>query len=168
MKKLVGRLESQQFLSRLIYCIVSRREEFEVSDVCITTHWVLNRRGQTMAKLAVLQLIILPWLRFICELLLKTNCLFNGAERWNQFQYASLKCPSYVKVLPEGARDTYISFCLCQFHFQFAIPTVQSSKIMWRKKLQLNANHLSLVQVLSRQRQNFSREVTAIHPSEIS
>lgn len=59
------------------------------------------------------------------------------------FKYASLKCPSYVKGLPEGARDTYISFCLCQFHFQLAIPTGTESKITWRAKL--NAKHLSLV-----------------------
>lgn len=90
MKMLVGRLESQQFLKGLIYCIVSQREGLEASNVCITILWVLNRRGQTMAKLAVLQLIILLWLRIICELMLKTNCLFNGAERRNKFQYASL------------------------------------------------------------------------------
>lgn len=34
-----------------------------------------------------------------------------------------LKRPSYVKVLPEGAGDTRISFWLSWFHLQFAIPT---------------------------------------------
>lgn len=111
---------SQQI--NLLYCLL-RGEVLSLRCVHHHTPRVFNRRWQTIAKLAVLQLISLLWLRFICELLLKTNCLFNGAERWNQFQYAALKCPSYVKVLPGGARETYISFWLCKFHFQFAIPT---------------------------------------------
>lgn len=106
----------------LLYCL-SRGEVLSLWRVYQCTQLALRRRWQTIAKLAVLQLISLLWLWFICELLLKTNCLFNGAERWNQFQYASLKRPSYVKALPEGAGDTRISFWLSWFHLQFAIPT---------------------------------------------
>lgn len=104
---------SQQI--KLLYCLL-RGEVSSLWHVYRSKLLALNRRWQTIAKLAVLQLISLLWLRFICELLLKTNCLFNGAERWNQFQYAHLKCPSYVKGLPEGVEDTLPSGCTGSAH----------------------------------------------------